>query len=280
MLADVLMPRNRTKGAGQRDWSRREAYRSRSPEAAFGTQNGANLHAYVGADPVNSTDPSGLDGRGVSLIFTNTTKFTPETTYHWRYSYIPRTWGEEFVSLELTGISFAFNQFGMDKGMSGNGSRELGSGLLGGARQGGVFRVTPSVSRTNGRLMCAGQAYVLAGNPSTIGRPGGFLGPVQAGSAAVIPRQFTGERAAGPVMRSIGSDASGSTSGGQSFSGFTDTIGHAALGNAETAQNIIMSRHPGQFVIELISGHQEDNSRVVLNLPPQTPRCPDGTSPF
>ena len=71
-----------------------------------------NLYAYVGNDPGNLTDPEGLH-RGVSLTsYTTTTYFTAGTTYHYQLSYIPRSWGEEFVDLQLVGITFAFNQYG------------------------------------------------------------------------------------------------------------------------------------------------------------------------
>lgn len=60
MFANVLKSENRNGIAARKDWSRLEAYGLPSPSLPFENGNGTNLHAYVGADPINFTDPSGL----------------------------------------------------------------------------------------------------------------------------------------------------------------------------------------------------------------------------
>ena len=242
-----------------------------------------NLYASVGGDPVNLTDPDGLKGykppppkcvnqctgtypitgsripgggetSTIGVIFGPSAEIRNRTDYYLGNVHIGTTYGP-WQSLG------GFTQLGF---------------MLAGAST----ATDASAKAREERLICTGRAYVLAGNPSTVGRTGGFLVPVRAGSAAVIPRQFTGELPAGPVMRAIGKGAFGWTSGMQSFHGFTDTIGHLALGSARQAQSEIMARAPGQFVIELVTGHAEDNSFVTLSLPPATPRCPQGTTPM
>lgn len=119
----------------------------------------------------------------------------------------------------------------------------------------------------------------------TGGEEGGFPGvTVTAGSAAIIPRQFTGQPHAGPAMRSIGESTFGMTTGGQVFVGLTDTIGNTRLStNSIAAQDIIMRRHPGLFILELVSGHDEGVTQVALFLPAANEQgahtsCPAGTS--
>jgi hypothetical protein len=74
------------------------------------------------------------------------------------------------------------------------------------------------------------------------------------------------------------------TAGGQVFARLTDTIGHQGLSSsAIEAQDIIMRRHPGLFILELVSGQDEGVTSVALFLPAADNQgsqtsCPTGTS--
>ena len=79
-------------------------------------------------------------------------------------------------------------------------------------------------------------------------------------------------------MRGIGAGARGITRGGQAFSGFTETVGASFLGNARRAQDVIMQRHPGVFVIELVTGHAEPELSTIIMSIPKTPHANYGDS--
>ena len=63
------------------------------------------------------------------------------------------------------------------------------------------------------------------------------------GSAAVVPRQFTGAMTGGPLMRAIGASTTGTVVGSngqiESFSGLTQAVGNSDLGTAQQAQDTI-----------------------------------------
>jgi hypothetical protein len=134
-------------------------------------------------------------------------------------------------------------------------------------------------------LVCTGKAYVLAGNPANIDKTG-FPGvTVTNGSAAVIPRQFTGQFTGGPFMRAIGASTFGTVTGlngvTESFNGLTQAVGSAQLGTALQAQNIIMARAPGQLVIEIVGGQDlGKGASITVNMPALGQGCPEGTSPL
>jgi hypothetical protein len=102
------------------------------------------------------------------------------------------------------------------------------------------------------------------------------------GSAAVIPRQFTGQLTGGPFMRSIGASTFGTVTGPngvtESFNTITQAVGNAALGTAQQAQDIIMGRDPGALVIEIVGGTNTwKGASVTINMPALGQGCP-GTS--
>ena len=106
-------------------------------------------------------------------------------------------------------------------------------------------------------ISCTGKAYVLAGNPSNVGKQG-FPGvTVTNGSAAVIPSQWTGQRLGGPLMRAIGAGTYGAvwnSNYSYAFEGITQAIDYSALGTSQQVQSMIEARAPGQLVLEVVGG--------------------------
>ena len=143
-------------------------------------------------------------------------------------------------------------------------------------------------ARHQGRkaIACKVEARLLKGNPNLIGKQGGFPGvKVAAGSAAIIPRQFTGEKYAGPQMRDIGRSAVGFVFGDegsilptQMFFGFTDTVGNAELSSDSiVAQDMIRENYPRKIILELVSGEDEGEKTAILILPATPHGCPDAS---
>jgi hypothetical protein len=103
------------------------------------------------------------------------------------------------------------------------------------------------------------------------------------GSAAVVPRQWTGELKGGPKMRAIGSTSSGVIFGADgnvnTFNHITQAAGMKKLGTAEQAQNIIMARAPNALVLELVGGKDLGKDALsILDLPNNGQGCPANTS--
>lgn len=105
-----------------------------------------------------------------------------------------------------------------------------------------------------------------------------MLRPIRPGAAAIIPRQWTGSKTAGPLLRSGGLSVTGQTGGGQQFRGLDDTAGNLALG--PDPQAVLLDRADGSLYIELVTGRHEGRTTVTLTIPAASGlTCPQGTSP-
>jgi len=240
-----------------------------------------NRYAYVMNSPTTLTDPSGL-----KHCFGPEWPCLSAALLNWNSDGGPWAGGATFQVWE-TSVPWSFND-------REPGEIALFSGFLAGTNWlynyggspfggGGGFDTPAQLAPPPSRLDCGGKAYVLAGNPANIGQTG-FPGvTVTNGSAAIIPRQFTGQFTAGPLMRSIGASTFGTVTGPngatESFNTLTQTVGNAALGTALQAQNIIMARDPGALVVEIVGGTNTwKNASVNLNMPALGEGCPAGTS--
>lgn len=126
---------------------------------------------------------------------------------------------------------------------------------------------------------CRGMARVLAGNPNTIGNPGGWSGPsvgntnVAAGTAAVFTSQWGGKGNLRPFIGQVSA-----TSNGQPlFNGISDIIGGKSPIPGMSAGNALMTLYPGDLLIELPSGSDLGVVPIELTIP-ATMNCPAGTT--
>lgn len=206
----------------------------------IGYGDGMNLYAYVKADPVNFTDPSGLkvesdcdeSGTDCEVVIIA----DDEDLTHPERSRNPILWRVGTVA--------------------GSGS-------------------TPEEGEPT---ICRGTALVYAGNPRHVGRTGGMLRPIRPGAAAIIPRQWTGTRTAGPLLRIGGASVFGWTGGGQLIMGLDDTAGNLDLG--PDPQSVLLERAGGSLYVELVNGRHEGITTVTIILPPGSNlTCPQGTAP-
>lgn len=216
----------------------------------IGYAAGANLYGYVHGDPVNWTDPLGLrrifmtDGACLLAGGTPSDDIDEESGYRACY----------------------FDSFFYSGGRGGGDGR-------GGSQSGTVG----AQSEEPKYKICSGRALVYAGNPRHVGREGGMLRPIRSGAVAIIPRQWTGTRTAGPMLRREGALVGGVTGGGQRFSGLDDTAGNMHLG--PDPQGVLLDRADGALFVELVTGWHEGMTTVTLAIPIDSPLgCPEGTA--
>lgn len=225
----------------------------------IGYGDGMNLYAYVGGDPVNSRDPTGL--RETEKNTVQPIEIVVNRTIDRGLSY--------FGSINLDDLNRIAEMLSPSNAYDTDVE----------------FTVTAQAPKKPKKpkndepryKICTGRALVYAGNPLHVGRTGGMLRPIRPGAAAVIPRQWTGTRAAGPMLRSQGALVGGVTGGGQRFSGLGDTAGNTDLG--PDPQGVLLGRANGALYIELVTGRHEGFTDVTLAIPIDSPLgCPAGTT--
>lgn len=227
----------------------------------IGYGDGINWYNYVGNDPVNRNDPSGLkdphnnnvnqDGGSSGDNLPPLNPPAPE---------VDVTYIRHNTSLPAINISFNFGAGDEFGGQGGSGQNS---------------------SEQKDMIRCTGRAYVMQGNSRLIGKEGFPNTRVTNGSAAIIPRQFTGQLTAGPMMRAIGRGATGTLTASdgrtQTFSTFTDSVAEAQLGTTLQAQNTIMARDPGAVVFEVVGGtHYGAGAKFDITIP-NINGCPVGS---
>jgi len=218
-------------------------------EDPVGLEGGLNAYVYTSDDPVNSSDPLGLDEEPLE----------PPSPCE----------GAVDVLACLTG------DWGGGGGGGGSGADSFGFGLGGGG--GGNPGQQPKANQPGPQpQQCVGRARVLGGNPRSVGRQGGFPGVrVAAGSAAIIPQQFGGlpKSSLAPYLGQI----SGSVGGRVIFAGVTDVIGGTSPIPGMNVRDALQLLNPGTFIVELVTGTDLGVVNISLSVP-EPLSCPTGTA--
>jgi RHS repeat-associated protein len=216
----------------------------------LGLTAGINQYAFAGGDPINGSDPSGMDACDGGDDEGDYTECSPG--------------GGD------TGPGGP--AFTCDAGSTG------GAACLAAAQQFVAdLALDPSLTEnldfdsdaSAGSVTCVGTARILGGNPRTIGRNGAFGTPVAADGAAVIPEQWGGNKGA---LRPYLSQISGSWFLG-GFNGITDVIGSNTV---QGVRDMLMDRYPNTLIIEVPGGHDQGVTGITLTVPSAL-GCPEGT---
>ena len=233
---------------------------------------GMNWYGYVGSDPINASDPSGLDPDDIVVTGQPKSKATaPAATF-------PNNFGGFFHSSgSSTGLGTIMGPiFGTDTGED-----IVVTATRKPKPKPPVGKQLPQIQNPS-TIQCHGPVQLLAGNPNNVGKPG-FNGPIRNGSAAVVPSQFTGQESQGPLLRAIGKGADGGIAyhnpdgsiGGEFFVGIDQSVGNRAISRAD-----IVARANGNLVIEIVGGsHTDYNAVGSFTFPNYGQGCPASTQP-
>jgi hypothetical protein len=242
-----------------------------------------NRYTYVGNNPLNWTDPEGLNqappgcelgGDGV-----------------WRNA-AGKLCRTDSVDVDSGGGGSPNWMNGYDSSMSGScmdiysGGQYLGNscGPLNFTTivddfkdgPGGNVTATTPPKPNNAQKQCTGVGRGLAGNTALVGLQGGIPGQkVQLGTAAVIPQQF-----GFPTGAALGRYASNihGTIGKATFSSVTDVMGGKSPTPGLNVRTAMQQLFPGQLILE-IPGASDQGSNARVNIfVPQKLGCPVGTS--
>ncbi|WP_297320660.1 RHS repeat-associated core domain-containing protein [Novosphingobium sp.] len=229
----------------------------------IGYADGMNWYNYVGGDPVNAVDPSGMDEEILVVSACSSATFISNNgscDAKVLSPHLPRNCNSVCIALAIA-----------------NKARQSLVAMAHAVDAGG----TPQ----SGQVACSGFAYVLRGNPNFLKSPhyGAFGSLITPNSVAVIPRQWSrtaqwnsSYRSFGPNTFGIASSADGSKS--LAFSGITDVVDNRAIApNSLAAQDVIMSRAPGQLILEVTGGIDLGTNAKVFLFTDNPNGCPAGT---
>ncbi|EGF92875.1 hypothetical protein ABI_13130 [Asticcacaulis biprosthecium C19] len=234
-----------------------------------------NMYAYVHGDPVNGTDPTGLQDAQIGPVFVNGCDATCEAAKRAR---------------QQGAVDGAYNSYLMQQ-----------YGNAGGPCLGYLFMNSclyspggsPAAQSTNESNLteCVGTAYVMEGNANFIGKEGAWGTEITSMSVAIIPRQWTGFdrwidgggiKSFAPMTYGTVTNADGTQT--QNFSTLTDVVNNKKVGNVRysnsiLAQDAIMARAPGQLVLEVTGGRHFGKDAKVTLFTNNPKGCPVGTQP-
>ena len=241
----------------------------------IGYGDGMNSYNYVHGDPVNGSDPSGLQdfvmcaNQGVSAQGTTVSGNVVTGTYS-----LMR--GCQIASSNDYGMSNMCFSAACDVDRVTNPSPPIKPLSL---------NDLPLPNGSGRRVECTGSAYVMKGNSRYLDNKhhGAFGALITPNSVAVIPRQWTGTDSWTPAYKNFGSTTFGtvtSANGTQAlqFSGITDVVNNLAWKTSLQAQDAIMARAPGELVLE-ITGGADLGPDAKVSLSTKNPKgCPSGTT--
>jgi RHS repeat-associated protein len=227
----------------------------------IGIEGGMNLYAYTGNDPINLTDPLGLDNEPIRVTFT----CQPGEFFQNGRCYEAREPSVLYPRQDGCNSGFADLLENCQKQDSDR------------AR---IFfaRVIPPWGPPGSRsIACRGPARILTGNPNFVGRTGAFRWRITNESVAIIPRQFGATTPyASPFLHDRGRSIWGVTATGQWFFGVSDVVAHRALGTAREVQDRHMRNNPGRLILEIM-GARDEFTTVTVFMPGGF--CPSHTVP-